>query len=173
MERRADRLPPRQMVSWLLHFLADYGFNPWKTIGWSLVVVFACGWLFAVAANCGWSCPITVDTPAAIGQASAVKPPSASSVEPPPATMGDFYAIGAGNVFSDTIAKQSVYPEFNAWLYSLDQFIPILNLGMDDFWRPQNEGLYIVSILEQFVGAFLVALAITGFTGLLTHDEHS
>ena len=87
-------------------------------------------------------------------------------------SVGDFFAVGAGNVFYDAPA-QKTYPEFNGWLYSLDQFIPILNLGMDDFWRPRSGWLYLITVIEQFVGAFLVALSVSGFAGLLTRDERS
>lgn len=149
MQRAADRLPPRRALSWLLHVLADYGFNPWKTILWSVVIVFLCGTLFAAQGEC-WSSCVLVSGETAVG---------------------DFFAVGAGNVLFDN-PPQHHYPEFSPWLYSLDQFIPVLSLGMDEFWRPKSEALYVLAVIEQFVGAFLVALAVTGFTGLLTQDEH-
>lgn len=146
VQRRADRNRPRRAFSWLLHQLADYGFNPWKTIFWSLGLIILCGWVFTMAASCNWYCP------------------------PEGTTVGDFYAVGAGDVFSDSPVQKS-YPDFNSWLYSLDLFIPILNLGMEQFWRPNNGWIFLLTVTEQFLGAFLVALTASGFAGLLTRDE--
>ncbi|MBK8086271.1 MAG: hypothetical protein IPK28_21950 [Devosia sp.] len=90
MQRRADHHGLRRSFSLLLHILADYGFNPWKTVGWSLAMILLCGFLFASMGGCGWNCTIQ----------------DGSSV-------GDFFAVGAGNVFYDAPA-QKTYPSSTA-----------------------------------------------------------
>ena len=138
----------RRFVSVLLHRVADYGFSPLKTLVWCVGVILLCGFIFA------WQSGIW-----GFGN-----------------TPFGFIETVAGDVINKTDGElvegyNSDYPEFNPWLYSLDQFIPILDLGMDQFWRPNIRWLYILAVAEQIVGAFLVALAITGFTGMLTRDE--
>ena len=31
----------------------------------------------------------------------------------------------------------SFYPTFDPWVYSLDTFLPIVNLGQKDYWQPK------------------------------------
>lgn len=145
-ERRAERNCLRKGENWILHQLADYGFNPWRTVGWCFVFGAIFGGLYGLVSGCWWDCA------AGVGMLQ----------------FGDFFATLPGDVLDD---GQAVYPAFNPWLYSFDQFIPILDLGMDGFWRPKSLGWYFLSVCEQVIGAFMVALMVTGFTGLLTRDE--
>ena len=87
-----------------------------------------------------------------------------------------------------------VYPDFNPLLYSLDVFVPVLDLGMDRYWRPNpnhlrpawgetlwmtgsalywmtGSALYWLTILQRFLGAILIAIMVTSFTGLLTRED--
>jgi hypothetical protein len=32
------------------------------------------------------------------------------------------------------------FPAFNPWLYSLDTFLPTINFGQKDHWRPRDTG---------------------------------
>ncbi len=130
-------------LNWLLELLADYGFNPWKTVFWSAGLIIAFGALYAWASR-EWG----------TGEQAH-----------------HFIPIALGDIANGAKQGHYIYPDFNPWLYSLDQFIPLLDLGMAGFWRPAGHWLYIASVVEQFIGAFLVALSITGFTGLLTRDE--
>jgi hypothetical protein len=71
-----------------------------------------------------------------------------------------------------------VYPRFDPLMYSLDVFLPLVDLGVEKYWRV-NTGtrlgvaLYYLSVLEGIIGAALLLLIVTGFTGLLTRDEKS
>jgi hypothetical protein len=61
-------------------------------------------------------------------------------------------------------------------MYSLDVFLPFVDLGMEKYWRPKTTTwlgvvLYYLSVFEGLIGAFMISLVVTGFTGLLTRDE--
>ena len=85
----------------------------------------------------------------------------------------------------DPAFANRAYPPFNPILYSLDMFVPIMDLGAEGYWKAniranasiagaQVPGGWIFTIglvLERFIGAILIAIAVTGFTGLLTRDE--
>jgi hypothetical protein len=155
----------KRIISWLLHRVADYGFNPWKTVGISVacVLIFA-GSFSGLVRLCGgygiWS-----DVEGACGDMPIMVAVQHGSLDP-------------------TLANRA-YPPFDPILYSLDTFVPIMDLGSEGFWRantrtqasiwgtqfPVGWTLAVLVVLERFVGAILIAIAVTGFTGLLTRDE--
>lgn len=151
----------RRLVSWLLHLVSDYGFNPWKTVRISAVciVLFALAY-WALVQACGgfgvWS-----SQPGACGDA-----PVLLAVR-----YGDVHPVFAGQA----------YPRFEPVTYSLDTFVPFFDLGSEGYWRantrayagpwPVGWALYVLVVIERFLGGILLAIAITGFTGLLTRDE--
>jgi len=68
--------------------------------------------------------------------------------------------------------EASSYPEFNAWMYSLDALLPVLELDQKAYWRPNPPKpggrlaiayFYIQSVL----GWTLSLLAVAGFSGLV------
>ena len=68
--------------------------------------------------------------------------------------------------------EASSYPQFNAWMYSLDTLLPVLELDQKQFWRPNPPKpggrlaiacFYIQSVL----GWTLSLLAVAGFSGLV------
>jgi hypothetical protein len=64
------------------------------------------------------------------------------------------------------------YPEFNAWMFSLDALFPVFEIGQRDFWRPDPAqpfgGVTITYFyLESVVGWALSLLAVAGFSGLV------
>ncbi len=158
--RKAERA-----VSSILHLLADYGYNPWKTIVWCIVFIAAFGGIFHVASlNC-------------------LEPGCHDATVYVPVVAGDVVTSETGD-----IAK--IYPAFGAWHYSLDLFIPIFDLGMESYWHantaykypismgdgqtvPISVGLLLdwLSVIERIFGALMVALSISGFTGLLTRGD--
>lgn len=167
-QRLADDMPVfNRLISRLLHFFADYGFNPWKTVCWSGISVVLCAAFYWTA---GLYCAANSHC----------------------AADGAYLRVLAGDV-----DQNQPYPAFDPLVYSLDRFLPIPDLGMESYWRPNTKAeltyrrpddagretrepdrklkigwlIYVVSMLEAFLGAILVAIAITGFTGLLTRDE--
>ena len=151
----------RRFVSWLLHLVADYGFNPWKTVRISVATVLLFASIFWLLA---WSCGgfgVWSDTPGACGAA--------------PVYLAVQHA-GVEARFADR-----AYPAFSPVFYSLDMFVPFMDLGSEGYWRanvrayrgavPIGWLLYVLVVFERFLGAILIAIAVTGFTGLLTRDE--
>ena len=178
-QRLSDGTPFFQrLVSWSLHKIADYGFNPWKTVIIAMVFMALCAVVY-------WA-----GVQSRGGAETLVDPQLASSEQPA------FVQVRFGDIAS-TNGQASKYPAFNALIYSLDTLLPFPELGMESFWRPNTNAwvkfgtrlepssnsvlsetqipigwvLYVLSMVESVVGALLVAIAITGFTGLLTRDE--
>jgi hypothetical protein len=145
-----------------LHWLADYGFNPWKTIGWSAAVVVVFSLLYwGVAAK--YSDP---KQPLAFNQRVFVQ------------TLAADFVPGIQSNSEANVQLLQVYPRFDPLMYSLDVFLPLVDLGIEKYWRVNTGtwlgvGLYYLSILEGIIGAILLLLIVTGFTGLLTRDEKS
>lgn len=72
------------------------------------------------------------------------------------------------------------YPKFDPLIYSLDVFLPIVNLGQQDFWKPISNHLItykwfrcagslllLFVYLEILLGWFLTSMLIAGITGLI------
>jgi hypothetical protein len=64
------------------------------------------------------------------------------------------------------------YPEFNAWMYSLDTLFPVLEIGQRNYWRPDPAGpggglTMGFFYLESVLGWALSLLAVAGFSGLV------
>ncbi|MHB2169863.1 hypothetical protein [Alsobacter sp. R-9] len=64
------------------------------------------------------------------------------------------------------------YPEFNAWMYSLDTLFPVMEIGQRNYWRPdpaQRWGGVTIAFfyLESILGWALSLLAVAGFSGLV------
>lgn len=65
-----------------------------------------------------------------------------------------------------------VYPGFNPLIYSLDSFLPIVDLHQEAYWLPSaDRGLYRIYLwLHIGLGWFLTTLAVVGFTGLVKKE---
>jgi hypothetical protein len=89
------------------------------------------------------------------------------------------------------------YPAFAPLAYSFDVFVPFVNFGYKEHWRPRETYLplaelplpslpwtnhrtltltlgsayYALYVLEMLIGLILTSLAVTGFTGLLKGDD--
>jgi hypothetical protein len=160
-QRYAKGMPrAAKVLSWTLHKLADYGFNPWKTMRWSAIVVggFALVYLFPALDCDSQTHLLAADQTVFVRTVPADFVPGASSYE-------QSKQLAAG-----------VYPSFDPLMYSLDVFLPFVDLGMEKYWRANSTTwpgvlLYYLSVLEGIIGAVLISLVVTGFTGLLTRDE--
>jgi hypothetical protein len=161
-QRYAKGMPraPR-LLSRLLHLLADYGFNPWKSVGWSAVVVSIFALLYFVPT---WWCG-EAGQPLGANQRVFVR------------TLPADFVPAIASVPEAEKQLLLVYPAFDPLIYSLDVFLPLVDLGTERFWRANTTNglgmvLYYLSILEGIAGAVLLSLIVTGFTGLLTRDQH-
>jgi hypothetical protein len=147
-------------LSWALHKLADYGFNPWKTIRWSGVVVA----VFTLVYLCPAIDNGSPDQLLAADQSVFVR------------TVPADFVPGAMSYVESKKLVVDVYPSFDPFMYSLDVFLPFVDLGMEKYWRANTTTwlgvtLYYLSVFESIFGAVMISLIVTGFTGLLTRDE--
>jgi hypothetical protein len=160
-----------RLQGWFLDVFALYGFNPWRTVVWMLLLVALFAGVWSAAA---WEC-----------SEAGCKDEQV------------FVMALKGNFGQDDAKAMTNYPNFNPLAYSLDVFLPFIDLGFETHWRP-NLGhrplvdavlpdlpwpapksvtvstgglLYVLYILEMVIGLVLTSLAITGFTGLLKGVE--
>jgi len=176
-ERLADDIPRfHAWVSWILHKTADYGFNPWKTVYYLALLSLLCSVIFwwGLASCGGWNGLTNSDC-----------------------RGGPAYTQVLYGELEGANRETAAYPTFNPLIYSVDRVLPIPDLGMERFWRPNTDAwlklrnpmlkvsnqelignmlpigriLYAFSALGAFLGTILVAIAVTGFTGILTRDE--
>ncbi|MBO1905468.1 hypothetical protein J4G37_11245 [Microvirga sp. 3-52] len=68
--------------------------------------------------------------------------------------------------------EASSYPRFNAWIYSLDVLLPVLEMDQRTIWRPDplkpsGEAALHYFYFQSLVGWVLSLLAIAGFSGLV------
>lgn len=160
----------------LLDWLALYGHNPWRTVGWMIATVL----IFAGVHHAGAR---LCSTPGCFDESA--------------------YVVSHRDGYSPD-AFRRVYPAFNPLAYSLDVFVPVVNLGYKDHWRPNIEFgplasvpipsiaefltgpetfspkpftitiggvLYALVLLEMLLGVLLTSLAVTGFTGMLRRGD--
>lgn len=164
---------PAKLQGWVLDVFALYGFNPWRTVTWmgAFVILFAGVWGLA-AAGCSRS-----DCKDETVFVMALK----------------------GNYGQNDRRSAENYPPFSSLAYSFDVFVPFVNFGFEEHWRPRitygdavdvavpglpgtsielptvrfttGTLLYGVFVLETVLGLLLTSLAVTGFTGLLNSSE--
>lgn len=185
-----------RLINRFLHVVADYGYNPWKGVVWCLVVIGFCAALYhGGAALCsgldGWE--------AAKGNACGGEPAFVQT------KFNDFEEVVLlgpdGKAKKDAEGREEKhrpgYPEFRPLAFSLDLFVPLLDLGADGYWRANTRAwwtgqlpfgieladgskavtipvgwvLYVLSVVQTIFGSILIAIVITGFTGLLTRDD--
>ncbi|MEO0603228.1 MAG: hypothetical protein AAF211_17445, partial [Myxococcota bacterium] len=162
----------RSRMRWqsrLLDWFALYGYNPWRTVGWivAFVLLFAGVWTGAERACEKADC-------------------SDETV---------FVRTKRGEFADDLGVLDATYPEFNALAYSFDLFVPIVDFGHREFWRPNTryrplvvvrvpkqvakdqtvdltvgELLYVLTVVEMLLGLLLTSLAVTGFTGIIASE---
>ena len=169
--RSASVTRSARLQGWLLDVFALYGFNPWRTVLWmaAFVLLFAGVWWLA-AEGCERD-----DCKDEAVFAMALK----------------------GNYGQDDRSAEQRYPGFSPLAYSLDVFLPFVNLGYEEHWRPRTSYLpfaavplpgaslhgqpqltitlggilHVLYMLETLIGLVLASLAVTGFAGMLKGDD--
>jgi hypothetical protein len=58
------------------------------------------------------------------------------------------------------------YPRFQPFVYSLDSFLPIINLQQEDFWQPVPRWLQYYYWFHVGVGWMATTLIVGAFAGL-------
>jgi hypothetical protein len=130
---------------WVLRATVGHGYEPWRAIGFALVI-WAIGWAWVhAAADAGAMVP-TKGLPVAEVTRAAVTP-------------------------LPTDCKRRDYPCLVPALYSADLVFPIIKLDQRDNWRPNGALRYrlIVPILVAF-GWTLTTLVVAGFTSIVRRE---
>lgn len=169
--RAATATTAARLQGLFLDVFALYGFNPWRTVVWMAVFIL----LFA---GVWWG--------------------AAQRCERPDCKDETVFVMALkGNFGQDDNKAEANYPPFSPLAYSLDVFLPFVNLGFEEHWRPKlaagpafewqspplpvvgsirigaNFGsvLTVLYMLEVLIGLVMTSLAVTGFTGLLRGEE--
>ena len=150
---------------------ALYGFNPWRTIIWmaTFVLLFAGVWFWAAQGCARDDCK----------------------------DEQVFVMALKSNFGQDDSGAVANYPGFAPLPFSFDVFIPFVDFGFKEHWRPRTSYmplaeiplpalpwlkqravtltlgsiLYALYVLEMLFGLILTSLAVTGLTGLLKGDD--
>lgn len=164
----------QRLQNWLLDVFALYGFNPWRTVIWMIVMVLSFGAVWSLAA--------------------------AGCAQRDCKDEQVFVMALKGNFGQNDAKSEANYPAFAPIAYSFDVFVPFVDFGYEGHWRPRlsyrplveipapewlasGDGgaprvtitagvlLYILYVFEMILGLVLTSLAITGFTGMLNTEE--
>ncbi|MGD9715146.1 MAG: hypothetical protein AB7V46_24280 [Thermomicrobiales bacterium] len=151
--------------SWILGHLIGHGYKPWKALIWIGVCVVI-GWCAFQRAN----------------ELGGMRPSKERIYVDPcfSAANGDCNAKGWTPVLSFRGRAlghylPADYPKFNAFWYSLDVFLPIVDLHQESYWQPTawNDGgasyrafMWVFIIL----GWGLTTIFVVGLTGIVKKD---
>ena len=135
--------------NWTLGVTIGHGYKPWITLYWMLAVVLA-----------GWLVFTNAETLKAIHPSKEI-------------VLLDPRYINSGGQW-----RPDDYPKFNAFIYSLDVFLPIVDLHQEAYWLPgkQEQALFwgwgykVWLWLEILLGWFLTTIAVAGLTGIVKKD---
>ena len=162
----------RRLWGWTIDKLTDFVYRPWKTLRWAFIMIVASTFLFNCANDNGRMVP---------HQSSALTSMKYQYGQIPAETPGE-----------TVVRKFPGYPEFHPFLFSVDTFVPLLNLHQESFWYPapdggrpywwsipKGEGFSLWFWLEWWywfhivVGEILTSLFLLSVTGLLRPRQSS
>jgi sRNA-binding regulator protein Hfq len=157
----------RRFFNWSFYRTTRYGYEPWRAWKPSALLVLA-GWLFFFL---GFHAFYLSN-----GRVSSLMFPTdekayAQLTEMPPASAA-WYAM-----FDSGPTPPAEYPAFYSLVYSLDTFVPVVNLSEKDKWAPSPKvswwgwGLMVWRWVEIVAGYVLSGLALAGVTGLGIRKE--
>jgi len=138
-----------RLWNWILSVTIAHGYRPWNAFWWMLGVVFV-GWLMFTNAD----------------RLHAIHPSKEEVL------LDERYVNSGGQWLPPD------YPAFSAAWYSLDVFLPIVDLHQESYWLPgkQEQALFwgwgykIWLWLQIMLGWFLTTIAVAGLTGLVKKD---
>lgn len=150
----------RRVLMQLFKITAGYGYKPWRALLWASWFILVMGWgVFGGAAYSGHMRPAKER----VYMSACFTDVNAEGCK----------AWEAGPLIGEsryTMALPPDYPAFSALSYSLDVFVPIVDLHQESYWLP-NEGQYRIYMwLHIVAGWVLTTIAVTGFAGVLKKD---
>lgn len=167
--RKAKDTPFMQKtMNFILHVLAKYGYSPMRTVIISLFVMVFCALCFEGGEYLCNQQQLNVSC-----------------------SNSDLFIKASFRSFAEAEVV-SVYPLFNPILYSVDIFIPFLDFSEEAYWIPNTRVILEIAsnsqlaflngfpiglafkvfiIVERIIGAILMAITITGFTGILSRTQ--
>ena len=126
-----------KLYRWPWEELAGYGYKPWRTFAWALVVV-GIGWCVFSGANRFHG--IVPHQPAIVAhknnQLQVDKPLVDKGILPTEAALGEY----------------PEYPKFNPLVFSADVFIPVFALHQEPFWYPTIGSINVGAWLLGWLG---------------------
>ena len=81
---------------------------------------------------------------------------------------GVFWFAGNGDMQSTT--EGTHVPDFNAFIYSVDAFLPIVDLHQETYWLPQSQTYMGYLWFHISIGWILTTIAVAAFTGLFKDE---
>ncbi len=156
--------PSRRRRLWMRFLRATirYGYEPWRALGY---MAFAVGFAWMVFSN---------------AYHYGVMHPSKERVYLHDCYTGEASSCTGWTNFDRRWSKEPIqlpadYPEFNSFVYSVDTFLPIVDLHQENYWLPRGDGdwgwffrLYLW--LHIAVGWLLSTVAVFGLTGIIKKD---
>lgn len=164
---RSHDLPRHdQFANWLLQKTSEYGYKPFRTILWCAIFILAFASFYFSFSYWAESAGNAVLWFNAGGDLKSTK----SGVH----LVSYSWPEGTGQ--TDAVTTSNVEVSFNPLLYSLDVFVPIIDLGYERHWVFKQSGLLgffldFMFLLERVIGSVLIAISIFGFTGLLERES--
>lgn len=146
----------RWVVSRLFGLIAGYGYRPIYSFGWAVVFVAVGTLIFGEARDAGSMVP---NSPVLLKQ------------EWKEAVTDD-----PVNSYTEFAAKVPDFQPFNSLVYSIDTFVPIINLHQETNWipHPKNGGLATVARVYLWIhiiaGWVITALLAASVTGMVKKD---
>ena len=151
--------------------LTDFAYRPWKTVGWTIVIVGVSALLFNFADKSGRMVPHQPIVVADLNYQMEVFP-----------RCVEFQCLPERRPTNVVRRLFPDYPKFNALVYSADVFIPFFALHQEPYWYPNpsdadREIMFRILLLwywlEIIAGWILTSLFLLSVTGLLRPRQSS
>jgi hypothetical protein len=152
----------------LLWATIGFGYSPWRALPIALVIVIAGALAFGLAHDEGILGPVQAHELSAC--AADIYVAEHDFIGPPP----------DAEVQAQVTSGLGSYPPFNRWLYSLDSFLPIVDLHQCSYWLPSDSvepirtarppratAVSAYLAVHIVLGWVLSALFVAGVSGLL------
>ena len=160
--KRGDPSRRRRLWMGFLRATIRYGYEPWRALGYMAFAVFFAWMIFSNAYHYG------------------VMHPSKERVYLHDCYTGQMSSCKGWSTFDRRWSREPIhlpadYPEFNSFVYSVDTFLPIVDLHQENYWLPSGDKRWgwffrLYLWLHIAVGWLLSTVAVFGLTGIIKKD---